>query len=142
MTDTVYDATVVGYSNGDLAGRRNGNILDQRLTYLEDFLAGRRAALYNDKLTREYDEKVRSYRNDVVEAFIEALESRGRRAARSKLSSTDYAKSRDARWPSHDQHLLAAALTGGRTVILVTERALADCRTGVKRHFGFRVVRT
>ena len=142
MTDTVYDTTIVAFSNDDLAARQAGNELDARLAYLEEFLRGERVALYNDRLSREYSEHVREIRNDIVDGFIEALDLRGRKAARSTLSRPDYAKSLRAGWPTHDQHLLAAALVGARTVILVTERALSDCTGDIKKFFGFRVIRT
>ncbi len=62
--DTVYDATVVTYANGDLVGRRKGNILDRRLRSIEEFLMGARVAYYNKKLLGEYLTHVVEYRND------------------------------------------------------------------------------
>ncbi len=142
MTDTVYDTTVVSFSNADLEGRQKDNQLNARLTYLEDFLRGYRVALYNDKLSREYTDHLHEIRNDVVEGFIDALDRRGRRSASNKLSRPDYVKSRGIGWPSHDQHLLAAALEGSRTHILVTEDILSGCAARVKREFGFTVIKT
>jgi len=142
MTDTVYDTTVVSFSNEDLERRDEDVELNARLTYLEEFLRGYRIALYNDKLSREYIDHLHGIRNDVVEGFIEALDRYGRKGGSNRLSKPDYAKSRDVGWPSHDQHLLAAALVGARTHILVTEDILAGCAAKVRRAFGFTVIKT
>jgi hypothetical protein len=141
MRDTVYDTSFVVYSNGDLAGRRASNVLDRRLAKIEEFLVGSRVAWYNDKLFGEYQSKIKVSRNDVIEAFLIRLVDAGRRVARSTLSATNYARAREARWPGHDQHVLAAAVVGTRTTVFVTEKALSDCAGSVEREFGVKVVR-
>jgi len=141
VRDTVYDTSLIVYSNGDLAGRRRNNVLDRRLSRIEEFLSGSRSAWYNDKLLNEYEAKVHQRRNDVIDAFLTKLADTGKRAERSRLSRVNYAKSRAIRWPSHDQHQLAAALEGKRTTIFVTEEALARCAADVKRVFGVTVLR-
>ena len=141
MRDTVYDTSFVAYSNGELAGRKANNVLDRRLSKIEEFVEGKRVAWYNDKLLGEYRDKVRRTRNDVIETFLIRLADAGRRAARSRLSRTNYAKALKAQWPSHDQHLLAAAIEGTRATIFVTEKVLEDCAKSAKREFGFSVVR-
>jgi hypothetical protein len=141
MRDTVYDTSFVAYSNGELAGRRANNALDRRLSKIEEFVEGKRIAWYNEKLFREYRDKVRTVRNDVIEMFLIRLADAGKQAARNRLSTANYAKARKAQWPSHDQHLLAAAIEGTRATIFVTEKALEGCGKAVKREFGFTVVR-
>jgi hypothetical protein len=115
--------------------------LDRRLHAIEDFLIGRRVAWYNTKLEGEYLEHLKVIRNDVIEAFVSRLADHGKRSNRSKLSRQDYAASKDLGWPSHDQHLLAAALEGTRSTIFVTEKLLATCKRGVKRKFQINVER-
>lgn len=138
--DTVYDTTVVAYSNGQLSGRRPGNAMDRRLGYLEAFIAGNRRALYNSKLLQEYTRQVRERRNDVIENFLTLLADTGMLVPKSQLSKRDFGRAREVRWPSHDQHLLAAALGGTDATILVTEKALAQCAAGVKREFEATVL--
>lgn len=141
MSDSVYDTSLVAYSNGDLAGRRRGNVLDRRLSRIEEFLNGKRVAWYNNKLLAEYEQHIKESRNDVIEAFLIALENQGRRSQRSALSRQNFATATRARWPAHDQHLLAAALEGDGTTIFVTEEALAACGTAILRSFGISVDR-
>ena len=138
--DTVYDTTVVAYSNGQLAGRRRGNALDRRLCVLEEFIVGVRLAWYNAVLLREYEKQITICRNDVIEAFLARLGDHGKRVKRSTLPRQAYARAREIRWPGHDQHLLMAALDGTNSTIFVTEEALARCSANVRREFGFKVV--
>jgi hypothetical protein len=141
--NTVYDTTVVAYANGDLRGRQNNNALDKRLRRLEEFVCGRRVAWYNTRLLNEYTEKVREHRNDVIVAFVTRLAEHGRRAARNNLSRQNYARATQARWPKHDQHLLAAAVDAGAgTVIFVTEDYLSNCAAQVRERLGVVVTKT
>lgn len=137
----MYDTTVVAYANGDLVGRRAGNVLDRRLRRLEEFLSGARVALYNAKLLNEYGQHVARCRNDVIEAFLTRLADHGKKTKRSTLSRQDHGCSKGAGWPSHDQHLLAAALEGTGATILVTEDVLARCAAAVRKQFGITVVK-
>lgn len=137
---TVYDTSVVAYANGELVGRRAGNVLDRRLRKLEEFIRGVRTAWYNTKLLREYQQKISEHRNDVIEIFLARLGDYGRRASRNTLTRQHHVVARRVRWPTHDQHLLAAALDAGRdATILVTETNLASCRASVRREFGIYV---
>jgi hypothetical protein len=140
--NTVYDTTVVAYANGDLAGRRKGNTMDHRLCKLEEFIEGTRVAWYNSALLREYDQKIRERRNDVIEVFLTCLADKGRMVDRNVLSRQDYSRARDAGWPTHDQHLLAAGLAAGKdAIVLVTEAVLAVCRKKIRRTFEIHVER-
>ena len=141
MANTVYDASFVAMSNGDLAGRRSGNALDRRLKTIEEFADGTRVAWYNNKLLSEYEQHVKIYRNDLVDTFFRLLADTGKKATRSTLSRTAYARLRRVRWPTHDQHLLAAATQAGESTILVTEETLGSCASAVRREFGVTVVR-
>jgi len=138
--DTVYDTTVVAYANGDLRGRKKGNALDKRLFTLEEFVNGSRRALYNMKLLLEYEDKIKHHQNDIIELFLMALADRGLRVARSTLSRQDYSRAKKVRWPSHDQHLLAAALGGRDVTIFVTEQLLAACATGIRNNFSITII--
>lgn len=139
--DTVYDAEVIAKANGDLAGRRRGNALDIRLSHVEAFIGGERRALYNQKLLGEYAKHVKSFRNDAIEAFLTKLADHGHKSPRSKLSRPDFVAATSLGWPSHDQHLLAAALAGERTTVLVIEDVLSGCAAGVKRRFRLTITR-
>jgi len=138
--DTVYDAEVIAKANGDLSGRKRGNRMDLRLSWIEVCLAGQRRAIYNGKLLGEYTKHVKTCRNDLIDAFIRRLADHGMKAARNTLSSVNYAKARKMKWPSHDQHLLAAAIEAQDATIVVLEDALAGCGAAAKREFGVTVV--
>ena len=142
MHDAVFDASVVAFSNGDLAGRRSGNAIDVRLRTVENALSGRSRVRYNPKLLKEYGDHVKHYRNDVIASFFALLDSqKSVFVKRNTLSSSkhDLANGR-CRWPSHDQHLLAAAVGGNKPEVFVTEGALAACSACIKRHFKIDVV--
>ncbi len=135
MSNTVYDTTLVAYANGAIAGRKPGNVLDRRLRSIEKFLQGTRVAWSNTKLQAEYFQKIKEHRNDVIEAFFIRLVDHGRLAKRNTLSRQEYARAKKLGWPSHDQHLLAAALEAGAATICVTENSLAVCAAGLRREF-------
>ena len=140
MPDCVVDATVIAMANGDIAGRRQGNALDRRLTVIEDVARGLRRLRYNPKLHAEYNRIIRQYRNDAVELFFIALADRSVLVNRNSLSRQDHAlATRTCRWPSHDQHLLAAAIGGQNPTIFVTEGAHAKCAARILAHFGIHI---
>ena len=142
MPDCVVDATVVHLSNGDIAGRKPGNMLDRRMSVLEEVVAGARRLRYNQKLFGEYTELVRERRNDVIDALFEVLDDTRRsvRVPRNTLSRQHHERARNrCDWPSHDQHLLAAALDGDNPSIAVTEQRLNQCAGAIFRHFGIRI---
>jgi hypothetical protein len=140
MPDCVVDATVIYKANGDLKGRRAGNILDRRLTVIEQIGSGVRRLRYNQKLLAEYRQVVPSPRNDVIEIFFTALSDRAVFVGRNKLMRHQYAKAiQTCRWPSHDQHLLVAAIGGIHPSIVVTEQAHVDCASCIQRQFAVRV---
>ena len=135
------DATVVTLANGDLAGRKPGNALDQRLTVIEESNEGMRRVFYNSRLFGEYELHTRERRNDAIVVFMAVLADKGVYVKRNALSRQDYAAAVRARWPGHDQHLLAAALPGSDVTVFVTEQRHASCAGAIKRSFGVRVVR-
>jgi len=128
-------------ANGDLAGRRQGNLLDRRLGAIEQVVTGVRRLRYNPKLLSEYQRLIRDYRNDVVELLFILLDSdRAILVRRNKLSRQNYATAiTRCRWPSHDQHLLAAALGGVDPVIVVTESHHSRCAQSILAHFAVHV---
>jgi hypothetical protein len=142
MPDYVVDATVVHLANGDLAGRRPGNALDRRLTTIEIFTRDSSRLRYNPKLLGEYRKLIQEFRNDLIELFFGLLDSeRAVFVKGNTLRKAQYDMAvHKCRWPSHDQHLLAAAIGGTRVTIFVTERRHICCGTAIYRHFGVRVV--
>ena len=140
MNDTVFDTTVVAYSNSDLRARKKGNSLDRRIRLIERFVRGGFRLRYNTRLLGEYEEHIREYRNDVIELFFSMLDSNmAIRVPRNNLSRQEHQHAIEQRWPSHDQHLIAAALGGTRPVIYVTESQLANCAKRIKRVFSIRI---
>lgn len=140
MPDCVFDTTVVAFANGDIAARKPGNTFDRRLSAIERSARANCRIRYNRKLLAEYEAHVRDRRNDVIELFFAALTERGILVARNNLSRQDYATATSrCRWPTHDQHLLAAAVRGDNPTIFVTEQQLADCRAKVRAYFGIDI---
>jgi hypothetical protein len=142
MPDCVIDATVVAYANGNLKGEKPGNILSRRLRVLRSVVNGEMQIRYNSKLLAEYTQLVKVHRNDVIEVFFIALESdRAIRVPRNTLSKQDYALAKTCRWPSHDQHLIAAARFGDKTSLFVTEQAHGASASKIRLHFRITVIR-
>lgn len=142
MPDCVIDSTVIAFANGDIAGRRPGNLFDRRLAVLEQVAKGTRRLRYNPKLLHEYEQLIGQYRNDVIEAVFAILDDpqRSVRVARSSLSSREHGiATGTCRWPSHDQHLLAAAIGGDYPSIAVTEQRLNQCAAEILRNFQIRI---
>jgi hypothetical protein len=142
MPDCVVDSSVVALANGDIAGRRLGNFFDQRLRVLEQIASGARRLRYNGQLLHEYEQLIRQYRNDVIETVFAILDDprRSLRVSRSSLSRQHYElATRTCRWPSHDQHLLAAAIGGDAPSIAVTEQRLNQCAPAILRNFQVRI---
>src|SRR3712207_5880922 len=134
MPDSVFDTTVIAFSNDDLANRTPGNQLDTRLSAIEDVVHGRRRIRYNGKLLGEYVPHLRVRRNDVIDLFVGILDStQAVRVSRNSLSRQLYAKALQCGWPSHDQHLLAAAVDGDRPILFVTEQLHGACSAAVRR---------
>lgn len=139
MADSVLDATVVAFANGDIAARRPGNVFDRRLAAIEQVAHGRRRLRYNQKLLGEYQQVIQERRNDVIDLFFSVLADRSFRVRANTLSRQDHAKAKKCRWPSHDQHLLAAAVGGDRPTIFVTESRHAACAAKILSCFGVHI---
>lgn len=142
MPDCVVDASVVAFANGDIDGRRPGNIFDRRLTLLEQIVRGARRLRYNGRLVYEYEQLIKNYRNDVIEALFALLDDTRRsiRVPRSSLSRADHSKATEkCGWPDHDQHLLAAAIGGSDPLIAVTEDRLHQCAATIFKHFQVHI---
>jgi len=143
MPDYVVDATAVGFANGDIAGRRPGNVLDRRLRLLESIVNGTHRLRYNNRLLAEYIQLIQLHRNDVIEAFFEVLDDSTRAVLvrRNSLSRQQHARARSqCRWPDHDQHLLAAAIGGDDPTIALTEQRLNQCAAAILAHFDIEVL--
>ena len=141
MPDCVLDASVVYMANGDIAKRKPGNVLDRRLVAIEEVVSGAMRLRYNRRLLGEYQRLIQEFRNDVIELFFAVLDSdRCILVKRSTLSRQHFATcKRVCRWPSHDQHLLAAALGGDEPWIFVTEAHLAQCAAQILASFAIHV---
>lgn len=140
---TVIDTKFVANANGPLSARKSGNILDRRLCVLERIVRDRLPAMVNKKLIGEYRAKVASqgFRNEAVMSFFTYVVDHGVDSGRSTLSSPDYSKLRDCRWPSHDQHVIAACGNARQVEIQVTEAAHEKCAAAIKREFSHYVIR-
>jgi hypothetical protein len=137
MPDCVVDATVIYKANGDIAGRRSGNLLDKRLAVIQQIGSGLRRLRYNPKLLTEYRRVVREPRNDVIELFFTILSEQAVFVKRNKLPQHSYAKAVErCCWPSHDQHLLAAAIDGVDPSIFVTEERHVNCAACILKAFA------
>jgi hypothetical protein len=139
MPECVFDASFIGKANGLLTGERIGNLLNRRLTAMRSVTTGQSSVRYNGKLLSEYIAIVKEHRNDVVEQFFELLDKGPNIRTKSTLSRTDKAKANECRWPTHDQHVLAAAIGGVEVTIHVTENTLGCCAPKVKRIFDIRI---
>lgn len=141
MPDCVLDATVVALANGNIAARRPGNVFDRRLAAIEQVVSGARRLRYNSRLLGEYESLIQQHRNDVIYLLFEVLDSeRSIRVRRNTLSRQHYATATQrCRWPSHDQHLLAAAFGGDDPVIVVTEPRLAQCAPRILACFAIHI---
>jgi len=141
MPDYVLDATVVAPPNRDIVARRLGNAVDRRLAVIQQVVAGARRLRYNTKLLGEYQRLTQNSRDDVIVLFFIILDSaRSVFVGRNTLSRQNYSTAVDrCRWPGHDQHLLAAALDGDDSTIVVTESRLAQCATRILRYFHVHV---
>lgn len=142
MIDRVFDTKFMASVNGSLTGRKDGNAMDRRLRQVEAFVRGQDRARWNSKLMTEYTTALSEPRNDVVFQFWALLDDPKKTVmvSRSKLAKADYARSLKCGWPSHDQHLLAAAIDGIDPVVLTTEDAHGVCAAKVQRAFSIRVV--
>lgn len=99
----------------------------------------------NSKLLREYKTKAPKTANDYVEAFFAILDNRerARMVKRNKLEKKLHVKCNECRFPSHDQHLLAAAVLdadeSGSVTIFVAEKAHTNCAPCIWRKMGTRL---
>jgi|SRR5208337_2809630 len=143
MPDCVLDAAVVYFANGELAGRRSGNALDRRLSVIEQAARGIWRIRYNPKLLGEYQRLIQESRNDVIDLFFILLDSEHAFfVKRNTLSGPQYEIAiKKCRWPSHDQHLLAAALGGDRPTVFVSEARHVACAKKILARFAVRVTR-
>ncbi len=136
MFDCVVDATVVYKANGDITTRRVGTVFDKRLSVIEEIGSGARRLRYNPKLLIEYERVAKQRRNDVIELFFAVLAERAILVRRNTLAQHDNAKAKECHWPSHDRHLLAAAVDGDQPSIVVTERQHVKCAKCILRRFA------
>jgi hypothetical protein len=133
--DTVVDATVVVFANNALAIGDSG-VLGRCLTIISEVIHDERRCRYNSKLLGEYIMHVGRQPSDFVHLFFGVLESSRAVLGRNSLCPGDRERAESMKWPSHDRHLLAAAVGGENPCIMVTERRLASLHEPAKREFG------
>src|SRR5687767_5021777 len=112
MPDCVIDATVVAFRNeGEDACKANWRLV---VNAIDLVVCGDRRVRYNAKLLDEYARIVNDFRDDIVEAFFQILDSdRAVKVNTNKLRRHHFVSIvLNCRWPSHDQHLIAAAIGG------------------------------
>jgi hypothetical protein len=140
MSDCVLDTSLVRGANEDMESRKPGSLFDKTLAIIEEVANGTWRVRYNPKLLNEYQAQVRIYKNDFMSVFFQILDSaQAVRVERSTLTRQQKAASDKCKWPSHDQHLLAAAIDGNNCCIFVTENFLHSCGDKVLRHFRIHV---
>jgi hypothetical protein len=142
MAECVFDASFIGYANDPLdeVNFAPGTLLRRRVTALETVTSGRSRLRCNPKLIAEYDQLVKVHRNDMIEQFIALLDSEQTiKLKSSTLRRQDKVKATDCGWPTHDQHVLAAAVGGTDVVVHVTEGIMGVCAPKVWRIFRIRV---
>lgn len=138
MSECVFDTSFIAFANEPLVAEREGNLLNRRLVAMRSVTSLQSRLRYNQKLLIEYSQHARVRRNDVVNQLFDLLDSpQAIFVKRSTLSKTDKVRSVACGWPSHDQHILAAAIGGTDVVIHVTERTLGQCSNKIRRYFGF-----
>ena len=141
MSDCVLDTTVVSLSNKELLSRQIGGAFDRALSIIEDIVSGTRRIRYNPRLVNEYGKHINRHNNDAIHVLFQLLDSdRAFFVATNSLRRHEYALAiRKCRWPSHDQHLIAAAIGGVDPSIFVTEARHAVCAGKVHRYLGIEI---
>jgi hypothetical protein len=139
MDDAVIDVTVVAFANGPISARPGG-ALARCLPVIRRILDGRWRCRYNAKLLQQYEDHVKTRRNDIIDSFFELLDSERAVPGRNNLRHHEYAMARKIRWPTHDHYLLAAAIDGINPSIVVTEPTLAQLGAQARREFGVAIV--
>ena len=138
MSDAVVDASVIGMTDEDLLAQGSEDSIRRRVKLIDDCANKKLRLRCNPTLEGEYSRILKDSNKDLHILFLGALES-AFRVTKNKLDRHAYLRSLDAGWPSHDQHLLAAAIGGTRPTIYVTEKKLFSCATKVKREFSISV---
>ena len=140
MSDSVVDTSFIAMANEELAEVGQNELLHRRISAIGNIVDGKDRLRVNPKLLKEYEPHIRERRNDIVDQFVALLDAPETiKLSSSSLRKADNVRANDCRWPTHDKHLLAAAMGGEAVTIHVTENALALCARDVRRVFGFKV---
>ena len=96
---------------------------------------------FNGKLRDEYLAHIRESRNDAIEILLGALDnpSIATFVEYDQLPKEKWIIAKECSWPSHDQHLLAAAMEGHKPVVFVTEHRLSSCHSKIYRKMRISV---
>lgn len=137
-TEIVYDTSFVARANGDLSDMKPNSVLYKRISAISLSTTGKAKARYNRKLYQEYMDHIKELRNDFINVFITSLEKNGILIEKMTVEKIKWIKVKKL-WPSHDRHLLAAALcdkNGCRDVgIYTSEKAHEPAGPILKREF-------
>ena len=139
MSETVYDTRFLACANGNISNLRPFSQLQKRVSYVKEFSDGKTTARFNAKLLQEYDKHIKEYRNEIIESFFKLLVDHGIKSNRNTLTGPDWQRL-DGAWPTHDRHLLAAAIDGVKVRIITSEKDLVKKKAVVKRIFRIDVL--
>jgi hypothetical protein len=140
MSDVVFDTTVVAFANSGIAPTKARNSFRRRLGLLDAAACRRVRVRYNGRLLHEYQQAIKEFRNDVIQAFFAILDSPAAIwVPKSTLSRQLHIRATQSGWPTHDRHLLAAAINGDNPRLYVTEKHLANCGSRIYRILRVRV---
>lgn len=128
MNNTVYDTKLIATVNCPLSARRANTVLNRRIEIVEESVGQkqRTIARYNWKLWSEYEKHIKDYRNDIIILFFSKLADIGIRVSVCTLRRQHWNKIRN-HWPSHDQHLIAAAIGGCQTSHCYNRKSPRKC---------------
>ncbi len=136
----VVDTMVLRKANAPLTtDSKEGRSFVKRLALLKRIQAGEHQVLISAKLMREYQQQVRTPRNDFVQVFMSLILAAatenwpswpgGRKAAQN-----------DCRFPGEDTHVLRTAYRGGDQSTIYTEEArMLQTDACIYRNFGVHI---
>jgi len=140
--EVVVDTCVLQKANAPIAdGVREKSLLAKRVRLLRDIRNGNVLILYSRRLLHEYNQQVRSPRNDFVRAFFALLEDPDR-------SLLNWAKWTSAnreiafgkcRYPPEDAHVLRTAIRPAASRIITEEERMLLADECIYRFFRVHI---
>jgi len=140
MSDCVVDTSFIALANKTMEEPPTEDVLYQRIDAIRLIVETNQRLRVNPKLLTEYEPHIKEQRNDVVDQFVALLDDPNTvKLSSNTLRKADNAKANTCRWPTHDKHVLAAAIDGDNVTIHVTDNVLGNCAKAVRRIFGFKI---